>query len=41
LLVTIGIRGVFASVTSCSWNSWLRDLVPQQILGSVFARRQM
>jgi MFS family permease len=41
LLGTIGIRGVFASVTSCSWNSWLRDLVPQQVLGSVFARRQM
>jgi MFS family permease len=41
LLVTIGIRGVFVSITSCSWNSWLRDLVPQQILGSVFARRQM
>ena len=41
LLVTIGIRGVFVSVTNCSWNSWLRDLVPQSILGSVFARRQM
>jgi MFS family permease len=41
LLVTIGIRGLFVSVTNCSWNSWLRDLVPQQVLGSVFARRQM
>ena len=41
LLVTIGIRGVFVSVTNCAWNSWLRDLVPQQVLGSVFARRQM
>jgi len=41
LLVTIGIRGLFVSVTNCSWNSWLRDLIPQQILGSVFARRQM
>ena len=41
LLVTIGIRGVFVSFTNCSWNSWLRDLVPQQVLGSVFARRQM
>jgi MFS family permease len=41
LLIAIGIRGVFASVTSCSWNSWLRDLVPQQVLGSFFARRQM
>ena len=41
LLMTLGIRGVFASVTACSWNSWLRDLVPQQVLGSFFARRQM
>jgi MFS family permease len=41
LLVTIGIRGVFVSITTCSWNSWLRDLVPQQVLGSIFARRQM
>lgn len=41
LLVILGIRGVFASVTACSWNSWLRDLVPQQVLGSFFARRQM
>jgi MFS family permease len=41
LLATIGIRGVFVSITNCSWNSWLRDLVPQQVLGSVFARRQM
>jgi len=41
LLVTVGIRGVFVSISNCSWNSWVRDLVPQQILGSVFARRQM
>jgi MFS family permease len=41
LLITIGIRGVFASVTSCAWNSWQRDLVPQQVLGTFFGRRQM
>ena len=41
LLVTVGVRGVFVSISNCSWNSWVRDLVPQQILGSVFARRQM
>ena len=41
LLITIGIRGMFASVTSCSWNSWQRDLVPQQVLGSFYARRQI
>jgi len=38
LLVTIGIRGLFVSITNCSWNSWLRDLIPQQILGSFLFR---
>jgi MFS family permease len=41
LLAAIAIRGVFASVMSCAWNSWQRDLVPQQVLGSFYARRQM
>ncbi|HEX75729.1 MAG TPA: MFS transporter [Dehalococcoidia bacterium] len=39
LLVLITIRGIFAAVTSCGWNSWLRDLVPREILGHVFSRR--
>jgi len=39
LLVLIGVRGILAAVTSCGWNSWLRDLVPQRILGRVFSRR--
>ena len=41
LLVTMAVRGVFVSITNCAWNGWLRDLVPQQILGRFFARRQM
>ncbi|MBE0430706.1 MAG: MFS transporter [Dehalococcoidia bacterium] len=41
LLGIMAIRGVFVSVTNCAWNSWIRDLVPQQVLGSFFARRQM
>ncbi|MDP2730052.1 MAG: MFS transporter [Dehalococcoidales bacterium] len=39
LLGLMAIRGVFAAVTNCSWNSWVRDLVPQQVLGRFFARR--
>jgi len=39
LLVLMAIRGVFSAVTNCSWNSWVRDLVPQQILGRFFSRR--
>ncbi len=40
LLGILATRGIFAAVTSCSWNSWSRDLVPQQVLGSFYARRQ-
>ena len=39
LLVLMAIRGVFAAVTNCSWNPWVRDLVPQQILGRFYSRR--
>jgi len=27
------------AVLICSWNSWMRDLVPQNILGSFFSKR--
>ncbi|MFZ5516096.1 MAG: MFS transporter [Candidatus Zhuqueibacterota bacterium] len=27
------------AVLVCSWNSWMRDLVPQDILGSFFSKR--
>jgi hypothetical protein len=39
LLVTLAVRGVFVSITNCAWNGWIRDLVPQQILGRFFARQ--
>lgn len=39
LLGLMGVRGVFSAVTNCNWNSWVRDLVPQQILGRFFSRR--
>lgn len=29
----------FGSIAGPSWNSWMKDLVPQQELGSYFARR--
>lgn len=29
----------FNAVCACAWNSWIRDLVPEQRLGRVFARR--
>ncbi len=40
LLGLMAIRGALGAITGCSWNSWLRDLVPQQALGRFFSRRQ-
>lgn len=39
LLGLMAIRGVLNALTNCGWSSWLRDLVPQKILGRYFARR--
>jgi MFS family permease len=39
LIVAILINGAFIAVSNCSWNSWMRDLVPQDRLGAFFSRR--
>lgn len=39
LLLVIFNNSVFAAVANCSWTSWVRDLVPQERLGSFFGRR--
>ena len=39
LLTLMGVRGIFSSITNCSYNSWIRDLVPQEILGRFFSSR--
>jgi hypothetical protein len=36
LLGLMVVRGLLSAVTNCSWNSWIRDLVPQSIMGSFF-----
>ncbi|PSJ37102.1 hypothetical protein C7I55_23865 [Sphingomonas deserti] len=40
-LLVIGetVHCAFNSVAGCSWNSWIRDLVPSETLGKFFARR--
>ncbi|MBI4338117.1 MAG: MFS transporter [Chloroflexi bacterium] len=40
LLGLVGMRAVLSAVTSCAWNSWLRDLLPQERLGRLNAQRQ-
>ncbi len=39
LVVTVGFQAAFTAIGSPSWNSWLRDLVPENKLGHFFSRR--
>ncbi|MFA5315912.1 MAG: MFS transporter [Dehalococcoidales bacterium] len=39
LLVLMGIRGLMSAVGNCSWNGWVRDLIPQEVLGRIFSKR--
>lgn len=39
LLALIIASSAFGAISGCSWNSWMRDLVPQDILGSFFSKR--
>ena len=39
LLVFLAVLSAFSSTAGCSWNSWMRDLVPDKILGSYFSKR--
>jgi len=39
LVAAEGVHCAFNAVGACSWNSWIRDLVPEERLGRFFARR--
>ena len=39
LIGLLAVRSLFAAATNCSWNSWLRDLIPRKTLNSTVARR--
>ena len=39
LLALMAFRGLLAAVCNSAWNGWIRDLVPQTILGQIFSRR--
>lgn len=39
LLVCMVTASAFGAVSGCSWNSWMRDLIPEGILGSFFSKR--
>src|SRR5690606_24930017 len=33
------IHHLFSSISGLSWNSWMKDMIPERILGSYFSRR--
>ena len=39
VIVLMALRGVVAPVWATSWTSWMRDLVPRDVLGSYYGRR--
>jgi len=39
LLGAMVAASAFGAISGCSWNSWMRDLIPQNILGSFFSKR--
>jgi MFS family permease len=39
LIGGVALSAGLGSIGSCAWNSWMRDFVPQRILGDFFGRR--
>jgi len=39
LVVALSLHTGIGAISLCSWNSWMRDLVPQDRLGSFFSKR--
>jgi len=41
LIIALIINAAFSAIGGCSWNSWMRDLVPVERLGSFFGKRMV
>lgn len=39
LLVSMIVASALGAISGCSWNSWMRDLIPQNVLGAFFSKR--
>ncbi len=39
MLFFIGLRGMANAFVSTGWNGWLRDIIPQEVMGNFFAQR--
>ncbi|HWQ95823.1 MAG TPA: MFS transporter [Candidatus Methylomirabilis sp.] len=41
LIIALALNSAFSSIGGCSWNSWMRDLVPVNQMGSFFGKRMV
>jgi len=39
LVLAIAVQSAFGAISVCSWNSWMRDFLPQDKMGSIYSRR--
>jgi MFS family permease len=39
LILLLFFHYVFGGMSGCSWNSWMKDLVPEEMLGTYFSNR--
>lgn len=39
LLFGVAMKAGLSAVSNCAWNSWMRDVIPQGILGTYYSRR--
>lgn len=39
LLVLIALHYSIGAIGNCSWDSWMRDLIPEEVMGHFFSRR--
>jgi MFS family permease len=39
LIALIAVHQAMAAISGCAWNSWMRDLVPDEVRGRFFGRR--
>jgi len=39
IIFAFAVHNLLGGVSACSWNSWMRDLIPQRIMGAFFGRR--
>jgi MFS family permease len=39
LIIALFLQSGFGAISSCSWGSWMRDLIPKDQLGAFYSRR--